>query len=124
MSVRQTIANQIKSDNPTYKVKAEIASLPDNLNGCEVRVFRTLLTPTALTLTHECNIEVLIGKPNEDDLDEALDEVLLSLQRIPGITWSNASRKIFDDKYHGYEITVSATSANIYKTLIASKGAI
>lgn len=122
-SVREQVAAQIKADNSTYIVKPELVGVPDNLIGVQVAVFRTELTHTANTLTHECRIELMIGKTDEGLLDEVLDNVLLSLQRIQGLTWSSASRTVFDDKYHGYQITLTANSSNIYREIVSSEGA-
>lgn len=122
-SVREMIGTQISTDNPTYFVKTELASAPDNLSGTRVHVFRSGLSKSASSLTHECTVEVMIGKLNEDELDDALDNILLSLQRIEGLDWSAVNRRIFDEKYHGYEITCSANSANVYRSAILNERA-
>lgn len=122
-SVREKIGTQIQSDNPGFIVKTELANAPDNLSGTRVHVFRSALSKTANTLSHECTVEVMIGKLDEDELDTVLDEILLSLQRIEGLDWSSVNRRIFDEKFHGYEITCSANSENVYRSAILSERA-
>jgi hypothetical protein len=124
-SVRETIGTQIVTDNPTYSVKTELASAPDNLSGTRVHVFRSALgkTNNGTLLSHECTIEVMIGKQNENELDTVLDNILLSLQRINELDWTSVNRRIFDEKYHGYEITCTAPSANVYRSAILQERA-
>lgn len=124
-AVREKIADQIKADNSAYIVKAFPASPPDNLGAgkVQVTVFRSTLTPEKNNLTHDLEIVVITGASNitlasEDALDAALDQILLSLERIPGVLWTSASREVFEEKFNGYKVTVQTQSPNVYKTLV------
>lgn len=125
--IREIVAEKISADNPMFNVKAYPAEAPENFGSkraTQVSVFRTELTNGPSILIHEVAIELMVGKSDEDYLDESLDEVLLSIQRIPGLTWSSATRTVFDDKYNGYRITLSAPTKNLYKEIVASEGAL
>lgn len=124
-TVRGQVAAQIKTDNAAYAVKSHPVASPDHIgaNKVHVSVFRANLTrATAQSLAHNLTIEVMIGESDseaaEDKLDVALDNVLLSLERVNGVTWTTADRTIFDDKFIGYSITLSCTSANVYKQIV------
>jgi hypothetical protein len=53
----------------------------------------------------------------EAEAEDALDAVLLTLQRMPGVTWSDAKRVTFEDgDYAGYSITATKYSKDHYLT--------
>lgn len=123
---RTTIKNAIKADNPAFIVDS-YPNLPDHLGKGKVHVsvWRTDLKtypqqPNALE--HSLNIQIAIplttGDTAEDAADEAIDAVLLSLQRIEHLSWSTAERVSFDEAFIGYKITASATSINPYRTAV------
>lgn len=121
---RELIADQIKADNSGFIVKAFLASAPDNLGAGKtfVSVYRESIKPNQNNLEMDFSIEVMTPAGStiaaEDALDVALDSVLLSLERIPGVLWSEAARTNFEDKYFGYKLSVSLTSPNVYKTIV------
>lgn len=121
---RELIANQIKADNPAFAVKAFLASAPDGLGAGKtfVSVYRESIKPNQNNLEMDFSIEVMTPQGTtvaaEDALDVALDSVLLSLERIPGVLWSEAVRTNFDDKYFGYKLSVNLTSPNVYKSIV------
>lgn len=124
---RTTIANAIKVDNATFIVRDYPASPPDNLSAGKVHVsvWRTELNEvkgTSNALEHVLMIEVVVsvtsGVAAENTADDALDDILVSLQRLEGVSWSTAKRTIFDDSYVGYQITASLLSSNVYRTYI------
>jgi hypothetical protein len=121
---RQIIADQIKADNPDFIVKAFPASAPDNLGKgkAQVSVYRESLKPNQNSLESSLAIEIMtnagITIAAEDDLDSVLDQVILSIERIPGVLWTDAARTDFEDKYFGYKVTVTLSSPNVYKTIV------
>lgn len=121
-TVRAIIAEQIRTDNPSWLVREYASPAPDALSKGKVfcSVSRASLVPReqAYALTHNIIIEVLVssqGATTEDDSDEALDRVLLSLQRIPGVSWDRATRAAFDSRFFGYQVEASADSKNVYR---------
>lgn len=124
-AVREKIADQIKSDNSAFIVKAFPASPPDNLGAGKVlvTVYRSALNPDKTNLTHDLEIVVITGAAtitlaSEDALDSALDQILLSLERVPGVLWTSASREVFEEKFQGYKVAVQTHSPNVYKNLV------
>ncbi|WP_157357052.1 hypothetical protein [Arthrobacter sp. U41] len=124
LTLREKVASQIKSDNPEFIVKAFAAAAPDNLGAgkVQVAVWRESLAPNQLSLDHNLTVQVLTKVANtlkgEEALDIALDGVLLSIERMPGVLWTNAERAVFDEKYVGYQLTLKIVSPNVYKTLV------
>lgn len=123
---RTTVADQIKLDNASFIV-ADFPTLPDNLSRGQVHVaiWRTDVksvpdTPNALEhpLTIQVVVPVTSGAIAENAADDALDAVLLSLQRIEGLSWSLAERSNFDEAFVGYQITASVFSSNVYRTAV------
>lgn len=124
---RTTIANAIKADNATYIV-CDYPDLPENIPSgkAHVSVYRTDIKAAPNTpnvLEHLLNIQVLIpvtsGAAAENAADEALDNILLSLQRLEGVSWSTAERANFgDNAFIGYQITASIFSTNVYRTSV------
>ena len=126
-TVRGQVAAQITADNPAYIVKAFPAegSVEVPAKKVQVNVYREALTPDQNRLTHSLTVDVITGSGYsevlEDQLEAALDQVLLSLERIPGIVWSTADRSVFGEKLNGYKIAVSCTSANFYKSIVRTE---
>jgi hypothetical protein len=54
------------------------------------------------------------GEALERDLDDALDEVLLEVQRTPNIKFTGADRVTFQDTFPGWEITLENEHNNYY----------
>lgn len=126
-SIREQIADQIKADNPGFIVKPFPADTPDNLGKekAQVSVYRETLTAAGINMEHKLAIEIITGlresKEASDHLEGTLDLVLTSLERIPGILWSSADYVIFDEKFQGYKVTVTATSPNVYKNIVRNE---
>lgn len=121
---RQLIADQILADNPDFIVKAFPASAPTALGKgkAQISVFRESIKPNQNSLESSLKIQVVCNAgytiAAEDDLDAALDQVILSIERFPGVTWTEATRAVFDEKYFGYELTVTLSSPNVYKSIV------
>lgn len=123
---RTTVANAIRSENITYIV-LDYPDFPENIptNKVHVSVFRTdvkTVEKTPNVLEHPLIIQVLVpvttGAAAENAADDALDNILLSLQRIEGLSWSTAERSNFESAYIGYKITASVSSSNVYRTQV------
>lgn len=80
-----------------------------------VMVYRTALEPApqhgvrvnALDLWLLTPKESLAPDGADDDLDDALDQVLAAIDAAPQLTWSTAERGVWEDSAHGYKITLS-----------------
>ena len=123
-SVREKIAAQIKADNPRYVVNAFAASVPEALAAGKVHVavWRTDLRQAQGHLTHVLRIEVITAGAGslkaEDAADIALDQVLLSLQRLDEVGFISAEQAIFNERFTGYAISAEVQSSDVYKSLI------
>lgn len=128
MSIRQEVADQLKADNPTFIVKTFPDRAPDNIPPGKVwvNVYRERFEVAANDghITHFLKVSVAIPQTNsedaEDELDAALDAVLLSIQRMPDVYWQTATRDILGGKYESYEITLEAIRPHVYKSQILS----
>lgn len=121
VAIRQMVADKIKADNPLFIVKAHPVAVPENLAKVFVSVYRESVAnaPQLAALTESLKVLVISPKANtdiaENDLENALDAVLTTVQNIPGIQWSSAERATFADSFIGYEINVTANTENPYK---------
>ena len=121
---RQIIADQIKADNPDFIVKAFPVQAPDNLGKGkpQVIVYRESIKPNQNSLESTLKVQVICNAgytiAAEDELDAALDQVILSIERIGGVLWTEATRAEFDEKYFGYELAVTLSSPNVYKSIV------
>lgn len=128
-TVRAQVAAHIKADlTANYVVRDYPVASPDNIsaNKVHVSVYRTELSVTAQALTHTLEIDVLVGGTNgpaEDNLDDALDDVLLSLQRMDGVTATSAQRMVFGESFIGYKIAADVASTNVYRAAVIQERA-
>lgn len=126
---RQTIADQLITDHATlYSIYPWMYSPTGDLRKCAIAVYRTDLgdhpsTPGALR--HSVTIDAYgtktLGEAAEDELDDLLDDILLSLQRIDGLYGIEAKRSVFKESFHGWTITCTADSPNVYKTAVLNE---
>lgn len=128
-TVRAKVAAQIKADNPKYGVVHYNTGAPSNLGASKVHVcvFRTRLEPVSGTLKHSLTIEVIVGGLTEgaqDFADTALDEVLLSLQRLDEVRFISADFSTFGETFIGYSINAEVDSADVYKSTIIEERSI
>lgn len=122
-TVREEIAAKIKADNSTFIVKAFPVSAPENLAADKVfvNVYRERLTnaPQLAAVSQQLKLVVLVSKSGteaaENELEDALYEVLVSLASLNHVQWIDAERATFYDKFIGYEINLEANTTNIYK---------
>lgn len=127
---RQTIAAQVKADHPDWKV----FSYPHKPSNVEtghpvVCVFRTEVLPASKPqwITHAVTVQAFGAKTMleaaEDEMDNLLDGVLLSLERVKGYTMQSAKRATFyEGSLSGWEIEATATSANVYRDTVLKEG--
>ena len=130
-TARQHIAAQIEQDHDHITAHPYIM-LPENVTlGKPVcSVYRSTLGngSQANVLRHDVTIDVFValtdGLEAEAEAEDALDAVLLTLQRIPGVTWSEAKRVNFGTDFAGYTISASKFSKDHYlQTVLAENSA-
>lgn len=123
---RQTVAAQIQQDNPEWKV-FDYPFTPSNVQVGKpvVSVWRSGLDPGANThhLSHSVQIFAYgaraVSSKAEDEMDDLLDGVLLSIERLGGWRFTTAKRGLFfDDTLAGWLIEATAESTNVYKQTI------
>lgn len=123
-TIRGLIAEQIKADNAAYIVHNFPTSAPDNLvtGKVYVNVYRERLInePATATVGQDLKCIVIVAKAGteiaEDELENALYEVLVSINSVANVDWTDAERAIISEKYIGYEITLQAHTKNIFKS--------
>lgn len=123
MSVRQEVADKLLADNPKFIVKAHPVSAPENIPAGKVwiNVYRESFKVADNNghITHFLSVSVAIPKANsvdaENELDAAVDAVMLSLESMKDVYWQEAKRTILD-KFESYEISLEAVRPQIYKS--------
>ena len=57
---------------------------------------------------------VLTGRDNleraDDDLDDALEDVIAALRPLTWVDWTEAERGVLLERFHGYNLTVTAVA--------------
>lgn len=126
---RQQVAAQILTDRPGWIV-VPYPFTPASVAPARpvVTVIRSDLSPgSRLTgLTHELQINLYgagtVGAKTEDSLDDFLDEIMLSLERVGGFKFDKASRMTYrDETLAGWQITGSVQSANVYRQAVQNE---
>lgn len=125
---REQLAAAIRADLAAAVpvVKADVydwGHQPEELARPAVIVFRTEVEQEALALGHSFTVQLLgtqqyATRETEAALEALLDEVLISLRRLSVVSWSKATRKVFLDLFHGWEIEVKWTSSDVYQQAI------
>lgn len=130
-TARQQIAAQIELDNENITAHPYIM-VPENVSlGAPVcSVYRSTLdnASQANVLRHDLTIDIFTsltdGAGAEVEAEDALDAVLLTLQRMAGVTWSDAKRVNFGTNFAGYTISASKFSKDHYlQTVLAENAA-
>lgn len=126
---RQDIAAQIKVDSPRWLV-CDYPFTPSTVAARRpvVSVFRPELGPGAKpqTLKHELTInlygDATAGAKAEALLDDYLDAVMLSLERVPGFKFDKATRMTYrDETIAGWQITGAVVSPNVYRAAVLTE---
>lgn len=126
MSARKDVADQIKADNPAFIVHPFLASDPENIPAGKVwvRVYRESFSvnDSNSQITHFLKATVIIPNKNsaaaEDQLETAIDAVMLSLEKLTDVYWQDANRVIIRDQFEAYEISLQAIRPQVYKSQI------
>lgn len=123
---RQIVAEQLAADQPDWNV-LPYAFQPSNveLGHPVVTVFRSEVEPgsTVMVLDHKVTIFAFgsgtKGDKAEDEMDDILDGVLLSLERIGGFTVQSAKRgDFYNQTLSGWHIETTMTSTNVYRDIV------
>jgi hypothetical protein len=125
---RQTVADQLTADNEGLKVYA-FPYAPKEVRSPVVAVWRTDLGPHPTTpnklrhaLTLNCYGAATLEEAAEAELDDLLDAVLLSLQRL-GVEFVSAEHTVYADAFQGWTIKCNFDSENVYKQTITAERA-
>lgn len=122
---RQQLAAQIQADNPAWLVH-DFPTIPKQVRKGKpvVSVWRSDVAKEGVQhLKHELTIHLygakVIGVEAENELDDHLDGLLLSLERYKGCQLVRAIRRNFaDDAFAGFEVTATVYSPNIYRSTV------
>ena len=121
----QQLADQIKADNAGWIV-LDYPDKPKQVSKGKpfVAVFRASIVPAGnrTMLDHELKVNVFASKQTGEgaaaELREILDGVMLSIERYVGGSFKRADLKVFDEVYLGWDIDVTVTSENIYRSAV------
>lgn len=122
---RQHVAAQIAADNPKWVVMP-YATVPAQVarNRPVCSVWRSTVEPAEPRsgLTHGVTVQVYAsatGERGEDELDDCLDAVMLSLERLGGLKFERAAREMYNNEtVAGWHIECSQLSENVYRSTI------
>lgn len=126
---REDLAAQLAADNPDWTVLA-YQFQPANVSPGKpiVTVWRGELAPgdSALTLNHKLTVFAFgsrtAGAEAEAEMDDILDGVLLSLERLSGWKFESARRGVFyEGTLSGWHIEASALSKNVYREVVMTE---
>lgn len=126
MSARKDVAAKIKADNPTFIVHNFPVSAPENISAGKtvVHVYREsfAVNDSNSQITHFLKCIVITPKKGtavaEDELDAAVDKVMLSLERLNDVYWQEATRDVINDQWEAYTISLQAIRPQTYKSQI------
>lgn len=128
-SPREQLALEIKAHLATVGLAAvdvkDWGHSPEELARPLVTVFRTDVEPKPqeLAIEHAFTVQLMgtqqyATRETEAALEALLDEVLVALQKVSVVAWTKAQRKVFLDLFHGWEISVTWTSGDVYRNAI------
>jgi hypothetical protein len=125
---RQQLAAQIQADNPEWIVR-DYPSEPKQVRKGKpyVSIWRASIVPAARQhLDHELTLHVYGSKVEdaaaENELDNILDGVLLSIERYEGARFIRADRRnLVNETFAGFVITVNTYSPNVYRAAVLNE---
>lgn len=123
---RVQLAAQIVADHPAWVVRA-YPWVPKQVpkGKAAVSVWRTDLEREGLELVHRLTINLYCARTTDElaeaEAEDALDELLLSIQRLGLASWGKAERMVFDKVLSGWQITGQVRSTDPYKTAIRNE---
>lgn len=131
---RQQLAAQIAADHssPDGKTGWIVKDYPAEPKQVQagrpfVSVWRGEILPAARQhLDHELTIHVygskVLDAAAENELDEILDGIMLSIERYKGCLFTRASRRNFENEaFAGFEIAVNVYSSNVYRAAVLTE---
>jgi hypothetical protein len=125
---RQSVADQLTADHPTHKVYA-YPYAPAEVRANVIAVWRTDLAPHPTSpklLRHVLTInaygKATIEERAEAELDDLLDDIMLSLQRT-GVEFVSAERTVYAESFQGWTVKCNFDSANVYAATIIEERA-
>lgn len=112
---RRVLADRLTTElGAEYRVVGWAKGM-DRLDRRTVMVWTDTLAPTGIGSDRlDLTLAVWVLTPHttaelaDDDLDEALAEVLAALLTLDVFAWTSATRDVWDDAWHGYRIEVRA----------------
>jgi len=120
VSIRTELAAAIRASSqlPARWTVKEYESTPANLTAPRVQVSQAEIRPNAQAprIWRDTDFQVAVLVPEldpakvEDAVEDAVETLLDILEAMPGLVWSDAKRAKFDDKFHGYAVTVTITN--------------
>lgn len=121
---RKAVAAQIKADNPTFIVHDFPVSPPEGIPAGKVfvNVFRESFSvnDSNSQITHFLKVNIAIAKKMtsaaEDELDAAVDALMLSLEKLNDVYWQDATRDILGGNWESYTISLQAIRPQVYKS--------
>lgn len=126
---RQQLAAQIRADHSGWDVR-DYPAEPKQVRAGKpfVSIWRSDVAPAERRqfLSHELTLHVygskVVDEAAENELDNILDGVMLSIERYAGCIFGRASRRNFgNDSFAGFEITVSVLSENVYRAAVINE---
>lgn len=125
---RQQLAAQIKADHSDWIVK-DYPDEPSQVRKGKpfVSVWRASIVPAVRQhLDHELTLHVYGSKVQdaaaENELDNILDGILLSIERYEGARFVRAERQNFvNDTFAGFVVTVNTYSPNVYRAAVLNE---
>ena len=123
---RQTVADQLAADHAGHKVYA-YPYAPTEVRANVIAVWRTDLAPHPTTpnlLRHSLTIQAYAGASVEERaeaaLDDLLDDIMLSLQRL-GVEFTSAERAVFAESFQGWTVKCAFDSENVYRQTVLTE---
>jgi hypothetical protein len=127
-TAREQLAAHLAQDWPEFAVYPYVMH-PENVSHGHpvVSVYRESLGREGKALAHHLRLDVFVsgqdGTEAEKEADDALDAVLLTIQRLAGaVTWGECRRVTFGDpgsgQYAGYTISATAYSRDVYQQTV------
>lgn len=123
--IRVQVAQQLRQDLPKWDTRP-YPYIPSQVSARKpvVAVWRTDLTPGSSSLNLRHNVTVNLygsktaGEAVELELDGLLDDLLLSLQRMTNLTWTEASRTTWAGNVAGWQVTGYMEPLNTYASTV------
>lgn len=125
-AARALVAQQINQDHAHITAKPWIYAPEQVAAGRPVvAVYRERLGRNGARVEHTLKLDIFVsltdGEAAEDEADDALDDVLLSLQRLGNCHWTECQRVTFADAFTGYTVTAVMHSTDPYKSALANE---